>query len=87
MGFTVVVLYRGALAHYAMAINDDAYEAGLLKYCGSSHDLPPPKLHFKKEGRHCQGNSNEQDLMDDLYFAVQLKLQQEPGTDAFIRTV
>jgi hypothetical protein len=81
MELTVVVLYCGALAYYAVTIgHNNAYEAGLLKYCGSSHDLPPPKLSFKIEGRHCQGSTDEQDLMDDLYFAVQRKLQQEDNT-------
>jgi hypothetical protein len=88
MGHTVVVLYRGALAYYAVTIvHNDAYEAGLLKYCGSSHDLPPSKLSFKIEGRHCQGSTHEQDLMDDLYFAALRKLQQEDNTGFISGTV
>ncbi len=77
MRLTVVVLYRRALAHYAITTgHNNAYEAGLLKYCGSSHNLPPPKISFKMEGRHCQGTTDEQDLMDDLYYAMQLELHK-----------
>jgi hypothetical protein len=75
MEVTVVVIYRQALAHYTVAVkNETLYEAGLLKYGGSSHDLPPPRIRFLKQGRHCTGDTDEQDLMDDLYHAVQVAL-------------
>jgi hypothetical protein len=74
MKYTVVVLHRKALAHYTVTVGDNGwYEGHLLKYGGSSHDLPPPKLRFTCEGRHCSGNTDEQDLLDDLYHAIQIE--------------
>ena len=78
--FTVVVLYRKALAHYSVTTRGDGwYEAVLLDYGGSSHDLPPPQIRFIREGRHCSGDTDERDLMDDLYYGVQVELEKAGG--------
>ena len=80
MEYTVVVIYHKALAHYTVALVDHGcYEAGLLKYGGYSHDLPPARLKFNKEGRHCNGDTTECDLMDDLYHAVQVARESGGG--------
>lgn len=80
MEVKVVVLYRKALAHYNVAEKETGwFEASLLNYSGNSNDLPPPRLKFIKDGRHCSGNTEEQDLMDDLYDAVQRKLIRGDG--------
>ena len=77
MEFTAVVLFKGLLAHYTVAIKKDGtYMAGLLKYNGNKLDGPPTKIFFKKSGRHCDGDTEEQELIDDIYDAVQFKLNK-----------
>lgn len=74
MEFTAVVLFRGALAHYSVEMKgNNTYEAGLLKYNGAELNSPPPNILFIKEGRHCTGDINDQDLLDDIYNAVHSK--------------
>jgi hypothetical protein len=78
MEFTAVVLYNGALAHYTVKLEGNGtYEAGLLKYNGEVGNRPPQRIWFTKVGRHCTGDINNQDLMDDIYLAV--KSKQEKG--------
>lgn len=80
MEVTVVVLFRGALAHYSVAEQEQGkFEARLLKYTGSKLNSPPQEFLFRKEGRHCIGSIEEQDLMDDLCHAVQTKLSKTGG--------
>ena len=72
MEVTAVVLYKGALAHYTVTKNcEQDYEARLLEYRGTVENGPPDVIHFVKEGRHCIGDTAEQDLMDELYSTVQ----------------
>ena len=74
MDVTAVVLHKGALAHYAVhGERDEVYEAHLLRYSGSQENKPPQDIAFSKEGRHCTGSTAEQDLMDDIYNAVEYK--------------
>jgi hypothetical protein len=78
MDFTAVVLYKGALTHYTVKMQvNGTYEAGLLKYTGEVQNCPPLNICFTKEGRHCIGDINDQDLLDDIYHAV--KSKQEKG--------
>ena len=80
MEVTVAVLYRQALAHYSVTMEEKGdYEASLLKYNGGPCAGPPRQLWFKKQGRHCTGNEPEQELMDDLYWGVLLRLAEEGG--------
>lgn len=70
----VVVLHKGGLAHYEVALYGNAgYQADLQKYSGEQEYRPPQMIHFQKEGRHCTGDCAEQDLMDDLLDAVAIK--------------
>ena len=78
MQANVVVLHRKALAHYRVQESmEQGYEANLLKYCGGSHDLPPANVSFTIQGRHCSGDTVEQDLMDDLYNAIKTALTKQ----------
>lgn len=85
MAFTAIVLFRGSLAHYSVTIeNDGTYVAALQKYSGKTGTLPPSAIVFKKQGRHCMGNCGEQDLMDDIYEAVQSKSKKYGGSTGII---
>lgn len=65
------VLYKGALAHYRVRKEvDRGFTAQLLYYKGRPSDAPPKEVEFVKDGRHCTGNTNEQELIDDLYETV-----------------
>lgn len=62
------VLYKGSLAQYRVEKEaDGVFTAQLLLYKGNYADTPPRELHFIKDGRHCSGDTYEQELMDDLY--------------------
>ena len=72
MEVTAVVFYKGALAHYTVTWEcGQKYEARLLDYRGTMDNEPPRVIRFIKEGRHCTGDTAEQDLMDELYSTVQ----------------
>lgn len=74
MDVTAVVLHKGALAHYAVHKDSDLeYEAHLLRYSGARENEPPHDIAFRKAGRHCTGSTEEQDLMDDILYAVETK--------------
>ncbi|HYH15156.1 MAG TPA: hypothetical protein VD794_08050 [Flavisolibacter sp.] len=68
------VLYKGALAHYRVRKEENGgFTAQLLLYKGSAINAPPKEVHFVKDGRHCTGNTGEQELMDDLYETVKTR--------------
>lgn len=68
------VLYKGALAQYRVRIEDHGgFTAQLLFYRGNATDTPPREVHFVKDGRHCTGDTAEQELMDDLYETVKAR--------------
>jgi len=78
MELGVVVLFQRALAHYTVAVREDGtYLASLIQYKGSKQHEPPHRIWFKKQGRHCIGDTDDQELMDDLYHAVQSKMDKE----------
>jgi hypothetical protein len=65
------VLYKGALAKYRVRKEKEGgFTAQLLHYKGSSNNTPPKEIHFVKDGRHCTGDTGEQELMDDLYETI-----------------
>jgi len=71
MDVTTVVLHKGALAHYVVHSEDRRFEAHLIRYSGARENEPPHDIAFQKAGRHCTGSTEEQDLMDDLCYAVE----------------
>lgn len=84
MEHTVVVLYQKALAHYTVAVREDGtYWASLTKYKGSRQSGPPHRIWFKKQGRHCIGDIDDQELMDDLYHAVQSRMDKQEALMPF----
>jgi hypothetical protein len=78
MEVAVVVIFQKALAHYTVAVREDGtYSAGLTKYKGSRQNEPPHRIWFKKQGRHCIGDIDDQELMDDLDHAVQSRIDKQ----------
>ncbi|ANE51578.1 hypothetical protein [Flavisolibacter tropicus] len=74
MVIQAAVLYKGLLAQYRVQKEDSGgFIAQLLFYRGSSTDAPPGEVHFVKDGRHCTGDTAEQELMDDLYETVKTR--------------
>ena len=72
MKTSAVVLHKGKLAHYAVEMDEEHHlEARLIKYGGKEEDAPPENIHLEKHGRHCTGTIEEQELMDDIWEAVQ----------------
>lgn len=72
MEVTAIVLHKGALAHYTVHTEgDEHFEAHLIRYKGAPENEPPHDIEFDREGRHCTGSTPEQDLMDDIFNAVQ----------------
>ena len=74
MEMTAVVLHRGALAHYEVAIaaNGLCY-ANLQKYNGSIENLPPLQLTLHKERRRWVADERFKDLSDELGYAIEMK--------------
>jgi hypothetical protein len=65
------VLYKGALAQYRVKKDEEGgFTAQLLSYKGRQSEAPPKEVYFVKDGRHCTGNTCEQELMDDLYETI-----------------
>jgi hypothetical protein len=88
MEHAVVVLYQKALAHYTVAVREDrTFLASLIKYKGSKQNEPPHLIWFKKQGRHCIGDIDDQELMDDLYHAVQSRMDQQEALMPFKGTL
>ncbi|MES2882711.1 MAG: hypothetical protein V4676_11220 [Bacteroidota bacterium] len=74
MEMTAVVLHRGALAHYEVAIADNGLcYAYLQKYSGSTEDLPPRQLTLHKERRRWVADARYKDLSDELGYAIEMK--------------
>jgi hypothetical protein len=80
MKITAVVLHKGSLAHYTVSQREDgSFEARLLRYGGTGKEAPPRTIWFVKDGRHCTGNTTDQELMDELCAAVQLEKEKQSG--------
>jgi hypothetical protein len=80
MKITAVVLHNGLPAHYTVSEKEDGwFEAHLLRYGGARKDAPPQRIRFVKEGRHCTGDTSEQELMDELCAAVKYSKQGNSG--------
>jgi hypothetical protein len=88
MEVIAVVLHKGALAHYTVSRgNGESYTAHLIRYGGDVRNKPPRHLHFIEEGRHCSGDTNNQELMDDLCYTAKLEMNgnNAPWQDGPIR--
>ena len=80
MKITAVVLHQGLLAHYRVSEKENgSFEARLLRYSGKEEDAPPQSIWFVKDGRHCSGNTTNQELMDELCAAVGLEKERQRG--------
>lgn len=74
MEVTAAVLHDGALAHYEVSIGRGGEcMARLSQYKGSRQNMPPQMVNLHKEGRHWVGNISDQQLSDDLGYAIELK--------------
>ena len=68
------VIYKGALAQYRVIKEEEGgFTAQLLFYKGNMNNTPPKEVHFVKDGRHCTGDTCDQELMDDLYETVKTR--------------
>ena len=74
MEVTAAVLYDGHLAHYDVRVQSgrECY-AQLSSYRGNASQEPPRHITLKKEGRHWTSNDVDNQLSDDLGYAVELK--------------
>ncbi|HVG41927.1 MAG TPA: hypothetical protein VM888_09995 [Chitinophagaceae bacterium] len=73
MEFTSVVLYDGGLAHYNVStIDGKAFYAYLLHFSGDEQNSPPKHFEGTKLGRHWVGNTDREDLLEDLGYDVSL---------------
>lgn len=74
MEVTAVVLHDGALAHYEVTIGHGGVcTAHLSSYRGASSRMPPQRVTLRKEGRHWVSDINNENLSEDLGYAVELK--------------
>lgn len=74
MEVTAAVLYGGALAHYDVRVeNSKECYAQLSSYNGSPAHLPPRSIKLRKEGRHWVSSGVDNQLTDDLGYAVEIK--------------
>lgn len=74
MEVTAAVLYGGSLAHYDVRVESgsECY-AQLSSFKGSPSNQPPQHITLKKEGRHWVSQDVDNQLSDDLGYAVELK--------------
>jgi hypothetical protein len=78
MEVTAAVLYGGALAHYDVSIQDKGVcRARLSSYKGSPENLPPADLMIRKEGRHWVSDFADNDLSEDIGYAVEIKVPKD----------
>ncbi len=74
MEVTAAVLYGGSLAHYDVEVNNPREcRARLSSYSGNPQQQPPQQITLRKEGRHWTSTDVDEDLSDDLGYAVELK--------------
>lgn len=68
------MLYGGSLAHYDVRVESgsECY-AELASYRGNPTHQPPQQIKLKKEGRRWVSSEVDEQLSDDLGYAVELK--------------
>jgi hypothetical protein len=70
----VAVWYKGSLALYKISGGREGlFHAELLKYNGRPESAPPSEFPLYKEGRHWLDDDTNQDLLDDLGNAIELR--------------
>lgn len=68
------VLYKGALAQYEVALNEDGLcSASLITYKGNMNQRPPDQINLRKEGRGWLSENVDGSLLDDLGHAIESK--------------
>ncbi|MBA2328743.1 MAG: hypothetical protein M3413_04525 [Bacteroidota bacterium] len=78
MEVTAAVLFGGALAHYDVSIQDrGVYRARLSAYKGSPENLPPADIIIRKEGRHWVSDIADNNLSEDIGYAVEIKVPKD----------
>jgi hypothetical protein len=78
MKTTAVVIHNGSLAYYSVSQERDGnYVADLLKFNGEEGNGPPGQINFVKKGRHCTGDSDNENLMDELYSATESRSKKK----------
>ena len=66
----VVIVYKGALAHYNIVREkDDVYSAFIKSYNGI--DQPPPTVTLIKSIRHWTGSVEDDELLSELGEAIE----------------
>lgn len=70
----VAVWYKGSLAIYKISGGRNGlFNAELLKYDGPEGARPPIEFGLCKEGRHWRNEETNQDLLDELGKAIEIK--------------
>lgn len=76
MEVTAAVLHGGKLAHYDVQIeNNGVCTARLADYKGNPENTPPDRIVLTREGRHWTSNVDNRMLVDDLGYAVEIKVK------------
>jgi hypothetical protein len=76
MEVIAAVLHGGKLAHYEVSIeNNGVCTAQLAEYKGHPQNTPPERITLRKEGRHWVSNIADRTLVDDLGYAVEIKVK------------
>ena len=76
MEVTAAVLHGGKLAHYDVQIeNNGVCTARLSDYKGNPENTPPQRIVLTREGRHWISNVDNRNLVDDLGYAVEIKVK------------
>lgn len=77
---TVAVFHEGAVAHYDVSEDREGqYKARLLKYNGSPQSEPPREFLLCKKGRHWNDEGIEQNLADDIGYAIEIQIRSADG--------
>jgi hypothetical protein len=75
MNRTIQVLHEGALALYTIKEEESGdFTAHLLQYNGSPDLTPPLDLFVCKEGKLRKEGANNQELLEDISYAIELSL-------------
>ena len=75
MEVSVVVLFKGALAHYRVQVKGrKEYLAELTTYKGLAENQPPHQILLRKQGRQWMSETADHQLSDDLGYAVEQKI-------------